>query len=122
VHVQNCYGDVSATVAADAFTYLAPKVTSISPTSGVAGTQITIKGTNLRGNCLHGGSAVYIGNDGFVSPLSGSDGYAAWISGTDTQIVIKVPFNTPGSYDVHVQDCAGDVSASVSTDKFTYGS
>jgi RHS repeat-associated protein len=59
------------------FTVPAPKITSISPTSGIIGTQVTINGSGFRAS--QGSSSVLI--NGFTVPV---------VSWSDTQIVVTV--------------------------------
>src|SRR5262249_32285314 len=61
------------------FTVPAPKITSISPTSGVVGTQLTINGSGFQ--ATRGSGYVYL------SSISAS-GIVSW---SDTQIVVTVP-------------------------------
>jgi RHS repeat-associated protein len=61
------------------FTIPGPQVSSISPTSGVVGTQVTINGSGFQ--ATRGSSSVY-----FFSSLSGTV-----VSWSDTQIVATVP-------------------------------
>ena len=90
VYVQNSGGaqsnSVNLTVSSN------PTITSISPTTAVAGQQVTITGTNF------GGTSAYV--------VFGSIAYP-WVSSwTNTQIVVTVPSNAQ-SAPVYVQNSSG---------------
>ena len=102
-------GGTSAIVAGDRFAYtgVAPAVTGLSPTSGVAG----------------GGTTVTITGTGFTSASTVSFGGTAGTSVTfvsDTQITVRSPARvTGGTVDVRVTTVGG-TSAIVVGDRFTY--
>ncbi|MDT4937610.1 MAG: mucin9, partial [Pseudonocardiales bacterium] len=111
---RDCVGRQSIPSAADQFTYLAPKITSVAPTSGTAGTLVTVKGTGFRNGCTTGGPTLIIGGTGMPAGSAGVQ------SMTAVQIVVHVPPHLAGAVPVQVRDCAGDVSAVVTASKFTY--
>ena len=99
-------GGISATSAADQFTYVpAPTVTSISPTAGptAGATTVTITGTNLSG-----ASAVSFGG-------TAATGFSV---NSTTQITATSPAGT-GTVDVRVTTVGG-ISATSAADQFTY--
>ena len=96
----------SAAVAADRFTYVAaPKVTSISPSSGpkAGGTSVTINGTGFTG-----ATTVRFGSVSAMFALKSS-----------TKIVAVAPAQAAGTRDIQVTT-PGGVSATSSADRFTY--
>jgi RHS repeat-associated protein len=64
------------------FTVPTPQITSISPSSGVAGTIVTFNGTGFQ--AARGNGAVYLNGNPIASPN-------VFISWSDTQIVFAVP-------------------------------
>ena len=93
----------SATSAADQFTYLAsPAVTGLNPSSGPAGIEVTVSGSNL--------AAVTDVAFGVVN--------VSIASASDNQIVVTAPDGS-GTVDVTVTTPAG-TSATSAADQFTY--
>lgn len=102
-------GGISATSAADQFTYVAaPAVTSVSPASGpsTGGTSVTITGTGLSG-----ATAVTFGG----TPATGFTVNSA------TQITATSPAGAAGTVDIRVTT-AGGTSVTSAADQFTYSS
>jgi IPT/TIG domain/Fibronectin type III domain/Calcineurin-like phosphoesterase len=98
-------GGTSATSSNDQFTYVgAPTVTSISPTSGSAGTSVTITGTNLA-------SASAVVDFGSTAATITAD--------SATSITATAPSGS-GTFDVTVTTPSGGTSATSSNDQFTY--
>ena len=99
-------GGMSATSAADHFTYVSlPVVTSVNPASGfvAGGGAVTITGANLS-------NATAVSFGGIAGTI---------ISDTATQIVVTSPARTIGLVDVTVGN-AGGTSAISTADHFTY--
>jgi len=92
----------------NAFTYIGPTITSISPTTGLisGGTEVTISGTNF-GSQQGSGRATF----GGVEPTE----YTSW---SDTQIVCVTPAHEKGAVDVVVTD--NDGSSDTKPAGFTY--
>ncbi|WP_188113467.1 IPT/TIG domain-containing protein [Nocardioides humilatus] len=119
VRVTNCAGDTSAVSPRTRFTYLPPTVAKVAPSKGFAGTEVTISGTGFLGGCAgfaSGNPLISLGSSWVVG--SGLD--PNFVSISDTQVVILAPSNARGTYDVRVTNCAGDTSAVVRADRFTY--
>lgn len=76
----------------------APSISSLSPTSGPVGTEVTINGTSFRGS--QGSSCVSFGS------VKATD-YTSW---SDTQIRCKVPSVAPGDVPVKVVTGGGTSS------------
>jgi hypothetical protein len=115
VQVRNCVGDVSAVVTASRFTYLAPKITSMLPTSGKAGTLVTVNGSGFTNGCVAGTSAPVV-QFGATTLVPGD---ARYVSATNVAVKVRVPVSPIGKVDVRVSDCLGDTTAIVAADKFT---
>ncbi len=98
-------GGTSSASQSDQFTYLAPTVTGVSPSSGpsAGGNQVTITGANFTGT-----STVKFGSSTAVIK-----------SGTDTQLIVIAPAGS-GTVDVTVISSSGDTSAIGAADKYTY--
>jgi hypothetical protein len=99
-------GGMSAAVAADKFTYVAaPKVTSISPSSGptAGGTSVTITGTGFTG-----ATTVRFGSVSAMFALKSS-----------TKIVAVSPAQSAGTRDISVIT-PGGTTVAVTADRFTY--
>ena len=102
-------GGISATSAADQFTYVAaPAVTSVSPASGpsTGGTSVTITGTGLSG-----ATAVTFG-------ATAATGFTV---NSSTQITATSPAGAAGTVDIRVTT-AGGTSVTSAADQFTYSS
>jgi len=100
-------GGISATSAADQFTYVAaPAVTSVSPASGpsTGGTTVTITGTGLSG-----ATAVTFG-------ATAATGFTV---NSSTQITATSPAGAAGTVDIRVTTAGGTSVTSVA-DQFTY--
>jgi hypothetical protein len=102
-------GGTSATSSADQFTYAAnnaPKVTGISPTSGLVagGTTVIITGTNLTGT---------------TAVKFGTVAASSFTVNSATQITATSPAEAAGLVDVKVTT-AGGTSATSTADQFTY--
>ena len=112
VTVENCNGEVSATSPAARFTYLAPLppvVTSVSPSSGTAGTSVTITGTGLHfDSCAFAVADVRFGDVAVRVPASA------------TTLTATAPPHAPGTVEVTVENCKGEVSATNPAARFTY--
>jgi hypothetical protein len=115
LRVRDCLGETTAPVTADKFTYVPPKVTAMAPTSGHAGTVVTVKGTGFLTGCTGGalpavafGTTVVAGTDASVSSVSA------------TAIKLAAPAHAAGTVDVRVVDCVGDVTAVTYVDRFRY--
>ena len=94
----------SASVAGSKFSYgTLPVITSVSPTTGAAGTVVTITGTGLTG-----ATAVMFGTIS-ATPTSVSD----------TQIVVTAPTGVSGAVDITVVTPSG-TSAVVASARFTF--
>jgi len=115
VRVFDCLGDETALVTSDKFTYTAPKVTSVAPTSGTAGTAVTVKGSGFLIGCS-GGALPSVVVD--TTTIPGTDPSVSGI--TATMLIVHVPAHAAGTVDIRIIDCAGDETAIVSTDKFKY--
>ncbi len=100
-------GGTSPAVAADRFTYPAPapSVTGVSPTSGAAGTVVTITGTGFTGA---------------TGVSFGAPAATGFTVVSDTEITATAPAGT-GTVDITVTGPSG-TSAAVAADKFTYPS
>ncbi|WP_207422174.1 IPT/TIG domain-containing protein [Desertivirga brevis] len=95
--------------AADNFTVLAPSITSFSPTSGVAGTEVTIHGTGFTpGPYLYNNSVKF--GTVVATPI---------IAPTDSSIKVLVPSGlTPGAMKISVTNSYGQTV--VSQNNFTF--
>jgi hypothetical protein len=109
VHVTTTGGGVSATVPADAYTYVAvhPTITSVSPASGTVGggTMVMITGANFKGV-----TAVAFGN------VAASEFTVV----SETEITAISPAQAAAAHNIHVTTESGGQSASVKEDLFTY--
>ena len=115
VRVFDCLGDETALVTSDKFTYIAPKVTAVTPTSGLAGTVVTVKGSGFLIGCSGGAlPSVFVGD----TTIPGTDPSAGGI--TATTFTVTVPAHAAGPVDMRVIDCAGDETAVTTADKFKY--
>jgi hypothetical protein len=115
VRVFDCVGDETALVTSDKFTYTAPKVTGVAPTSGSAGTAVTVKGTGFLIGCSGGVlPSVVVGS----TTIPGTDPSVSGV--TATTLTVDVPAHAAGTVDVRIVDCAGDETAISTTDKFKY--
>ncbi len=105
-------GGTSSLTVADQFTYYAaPAVTDINPTSGPAGTSVTVTGSNLAS----------VSNVTFTLTTGGTPiSASSFTSVSDTQLIAEVPAGlTSGStYDLQVVT-PGGTSATVAADVFT---
>lgn len=99
-------GGTSATSSADLFTYGAPVVSAVSPSSGSGGSTVTVSGSGLANatGVQFGSSAVGAGSFTIVS---------------DTTITATAPSGPAGVVDVTVTNAAGTSTAS-SADQFAY--
>ncbi|WP_188113519.1 IPT/TIG domain-containing protein [Nocardioides humilatus] len=122
VRVRNCSFDTSPIATAAKFTYLAPKVTKVSPDKGYTGTQIEISGSGFLGGCgeqFPFPKSVFIG-DTEITTESVDPNRDRIVSFTDTKVVVKVPLRSAGTVDVRVRNCNFDTTPVVSADQFTY--
>jgi hypothetical protein len=101
VRVTTCGGTVTA---GTSFTYtttttcVAPAITSLAPSAGVAGQQIQVNGTNL------------IGADMGVPVVTFGANPATLVTSTSTRLVVVVPAGA-GSVQVTVATCGGSANA-----------
>ena len=98
---------------ADNFNYIeqpAPTITGLSPSSGSAGTTVTITGTGFR-------------NEGapIVSAVTFDGVSATYVVTSNTTITATAPAHAPGTVRVAVTT-PGGTTANTSADDFTYGS
>ncbi|GAA3519227.1 hypothetical protein GCM10022234_13480 [Aeromicrobium panaciterrae] len=96
------------------FTYAGPAVTQVSPSSGTAGTSVTINGTLLLG--CSGPLPVF--HFGDVDVAFGDPGYPAGMS--DTQAIVTAPPHALGTVDITVTNQCNLTSPVSPTAKFTY--
>ena len=101
-------GGSSAATSADQYTYKAPSVSSVSPSSGPAagGTRVTISGVDLQG-----ATGVAFGS-------TQASGFT--VNSTGTKITVTAPAGTHGTVDVTVTTPGGATSPVVAADHFTY--
>jgi hypothetical protein len=116
ITVTNCAGVTTATSSADRYTTdgAVPMVTSLTPTTGTAGTAVTITGSGFIAGCGgEGAPSAGTVNFGSVAATVGSS--------SDTSLSVTAPSNTAGStVHVTVTDCNGNRSVAVTQDQFTY--
>ncbi|WP_207536093.1 IPT/TIG domain-containing protein [Desertivirga arenae] len=95
--------------ATDNFTVLAPSITSFSPTSGVAGTTVTINGTGFTPGTYYYNNSVKFG-----SVAAGQI-----LKATDSSIEVSVPSGlSPGAMKISVTNSYGQTA--VSQNNFTF--
>jgi hypothetical protein len=101
-------GGSSAATSADQYTYKAPSVSSVSPSSGPAagGTRVTISGVDLQG-----ATGVAFGS-------TQASGFT--VNSTGTKITVTAPAGTHGTVDVTVTTPGAATSPVVAADHFTY--
>jgi hypothetical protein len=101
-------GGSSAATSADQYTYQAPSVSSVSPTSGPAagGTKVTVSGVDLAG-----ATGVAFGS---------TQAATFTVNSTGTKITVTAPAGTHGTVDITVSTPGGATSPIVSADHFTY--
>lgn len=100
-------GGSSAATSADQYTYKAPAVSSVSPTSGPAagGTKVTISGADLKG-----ATGVSFGS---------TQASTFTVNSAGTKIKVTAPAGTHGTVDITVST-PGATSPIVGADHFTY--
>ena len=100
-------GGTSATSTADQYTYKAPTVTSVSPTTGSANGGNTV---TVRGTYLNGATSVMFGS---------ATGTNVVVASAGTSLTVTAPSHPDGAVDVTVTT-PGGTSALTSTDHYTY--
>ena len=108
----------SANTSADDYSFGAPRVTSLSPTGGPAGTTVTIFGTGFTGVQ----NVKFVGNstNKTATILNINPDYTSSLHAAPQAITVTAPTGLSGTVDVIVTTDAG-ASADTANDDYSYG-